>query len=315
MMTGARPSVGSSSRRSRAPVRRMRPLANICCSPPESLVPWLLGRSFKFGKSSKIRSSDSPPGRTCRGNSKFSLTSRVEKMPRSSGQNAMPARAMALDGRLINSAPSNRTEPVRLSMMPMMALSVVVLPTPLRPSSVTTSPGCTSKVTPCRMCDSPYQASSPCTASMACVEGEVGSSMAGSKIGLTHGGIGRYGLIIPFGEDLAAGEHGDAVAEICHHAEVMLDHQHGARCGDGSDQSADAADVVMAHTRCRLVKQQHFRIERQRGCDFERPLVAIGQFDRERIGVGRKADIGDQRKRALIERAKHALAPPEIERA
>src|SRR5579862_926826 len=314
-MTGAKPSVGSSSSRSRAPVRRMRPIASICCSPPDSLVPWLLSRSRKLGNSAKMRSRSRPPGRTCGGSNRFSRTSRLAKMPRSSGQKAMPVRAIASEDMPTSSWSWKRTEPRRCSTMPMIDFNVVVLPTPLRPSSVTTSPACTAKVTPCRMCDSPYQASSPCTASMACVEGEIGSSMAGSKIGLTHGGIGRYGLIIPFGEDLAAGEHGDAVAEICHHAEVMLDHQHGARCGDGSDQSADAADVVMAHTRCRLVKQQHFRIERQRGCDFERPLVAIGQFDRERIGVGRKADIGDQRKRALIERAKHALAPPEIERA
>ena len=49
-MTGAKPSVGSSSSSSRAPVRRMRAIASICCSPPESLVPWLPSRSRKFGK-------------------------------------------------------------------------------------------------------------------------------------------------------------------------------------------------------------------------------------------------------------------------
>src|SRR6266404_4863922 len=43
-MTGARPSVGSSSSRSLAPVRRIRPIASICCSPPDSLVPWLRRR-------------------------------------------------------------------------------------------------------------------------------------------------------------------------------------------------------------------------------------------------------------------------------
>ena len=51
MMTGARPSVGSSSSNSRAPVRRMRPIASICCSPPDSLVPWLApSRSLQIGK-------------------------------------------------------------------------------------------------------------------------------------------------------------------------------------------------------------------------------------------------------------------------
>ena len=50
-----------------------------------------------------MRSSDKPPGRTCGGSSKFSFTSRVEKMPRSSGQKAIPARAMTSDERLISS--------------------------------------------------------------------------------------------------------------------------------------------------------------------------------------------------------------------
>ena len=61
-------------------------------------------------------------------------------MPRSSGQNAMPARAISLDGEPISSRPSKRTEPVRWPTMPMIDFSVVVLPAPLRPSSVTTSP-------------------------------------------------------------------------------------------------------------------------------------------------------------------------------
>jgi hypothetical protein len=44
------PSVGSSSSRRFAPVRRMRAIASICCSPPDSLVPWLRRRSNRFGK-------------------------------------------------------------------------------------------------------------------------------------------------------------------------------------------------------------------------------------------------------------------------
>ena len=70
----------------------------------------------------------------------------------------MPRRAITLEGRAISSSPARRTEPVRRRTMPMMAFSVVLLPAPLRPSSVTTSPGRTSKATPRRMCDSPYQA-------------------------------------------------------------------------------------------------------------------------------------------------------------
>ena len=68
-------------------------------------------------------------------------------MPRSSGQKAMPSRAILSEARMI-SLPLKRTEPVRLPTMPMIDFSVVVLPAPLRPSSVTTSPELTSKSMP-----------------------------------------------------------------------------------------------------------------------------------------------------------------------
>ncbi len=69
-------------------------------------------------------------------------------MPRSSGQNATPRRAIFSEGSRMISLPSNATEPVRLPIMPITDLSVEVLPAPLRPSSVTTSPGRTSKFMP-----------------------------------------------------------------------------------------------------------------------------------------------------------------------
>jgi len=48
-MTGARPSEISSSSSTSAPVRRMRATASICCSPPDSRVPWLARRSARLG--------------------------------------------------------------------------------------------------------------------------------------------------------------------------------------------------------------------------------------------------------------------------
>ena len=69
-------------------------------------------------------------------------------MPRSSGQIATPRRAILSEARPTVSLPSNFAEPLRLPTMPMIDFSVVVLPAPLRPSRVTTSPGLTSKSTP-----------------------------------------------------------------------------------------------------------------------------------------------------------------------
>src|SRR5437660_5945137 len=105
--------------------------------------------------------------------------------------------------------------------MPMIDFSVVVLPAPLRPSSVTTSPARTSKVAPCSTWDSPYQACSPSTASRGAAPT---SGMAGSKIGFAHLRMGGDRLVVAFGQYPAAGQHGDAIGQVRHDAEIVLDH-------------------------------------------------------------------------------------------
>src|SRR6516165_3280488 len=103
----------------------------------------------------------------------------------------------------------------------MIDFKVVVLPAPLRPRSVTTSPESTSKVAPCSTWDSPYHASSPSIASSG--EG-VGLSMANTEIGFTNTGIGGHRLVIALGQYTTAREHCDAVREVCDDAEIVLDH-------------------------------------------------------------------------------------------
>src|SRR5262245_42692184 len=124
--------------------------------------------------------------------------------------------------------------------MPMIDFSVVVLPTPLRPRSVTTSPGWTSKVTPWRMCDSPYQACRSRTASS-------DSDTAASQVGLHDVRIARHALIVALGDDLAASQHRDGVGQVLHHAQVVLDHQDRAGGGGLLDERGDAADVLVTH--------------------------------------------------------------------
>src|SRR6185295_2089202 len=157
---------------------------------------------------------------------------------------------MVFDESPMSSRPSWRTEPVRWPTMPITDFSVVVLPAPLRPSSVTTSPGRTSNVTPCRMCDSPYQACKPSTASNGWPDASV---MARPHIGLAHVRIVRHRRVVALGEHAAAREHGDAVGERRDDAQVMLDHQHGAVRRCLLDQCRDAVDVLVTHAGGRLV--------------------------------------------------------------
>src|SRR5260370_6508769 len=104
--------------------------------------------------------------------------------------------------------------------MPMADSSVVVWPAPLRPSRVTSSPRPISKPTPCRICDSPYQACRPSTLS----KGTLGnaSAMAGPDIGLDHGGIPRHPGVGPPGHNLAARQHRGGIREICDDGHFVL---------------------------------------------------------------------------------------------
>src|SRR5437868_4425119 len=117
--------------------------------------------------------------------------------------------------------------------MPMIDFRVVVLPAPLRPSSVTTSPDRTSKLAPCSTWDSPYHACSSSTASNGAM---VGLSMPCPQIGFAHARVGGDRLVVTFRQHAAAREHGDAVGQVGHHAQIVLDHQHGAVCCDRLDE-------------------------------------------------------------------------------
>src|SRR6516225_4490332 len=135
----------------------------------------------------------------------------------------MPSRAIRFEGSPVSSLPRKATEPRRCGTIPMIALSVVVLPAPLRPSRVTTSPSPSSKLIPCKICDSPYQAFSSLTRNTS-RPGADASGMTGSEIGLNDLRIIRYGRVIAFGQDPAAGQHRDRVREVGDDRQVMLDH-------------------------------------------------------------------------------------------
>src|SRR5581483_9000340 len=197
---------------------------------------------LRLGKSSNTCSTVKPPARTVGGSSRFSRTSRLAKMPRSSGQNAIPRRGTRYEASRIVSAPSNATEPSRRPTMPMIDFSVVVFPAPLRPSSVTTSPRRTSKSIPCRMCDSAYQAFSPETFS-------IGSATLAPEIGGDDVGVPRHRGVVALGQHLAAREHRDVVRQVLDHAEVVLDHEHGAVGRDLLDQRRHALHVLVRHAR------------------------------------------------------------------
>src|SRR5215510_9966815 len=104
--------------------------------------------------------------------------------------------------------------------MPMIARSVVVLPAPLRPSSVTTSPSATANSIPCRMCDSPYQACSSLTRSNSFVR-VAASGMTGAHISLDDLRVVRDGRVVILGQDAAAGQDGDGVRQVGYDRQIV----------------------------------------------------------------------------------------------
>src|SRR6516162_2443503 len=136
----------------------------------------------------------------------------------------MPSRAIRFDASSAISLSRKTTEPRRCGTIPMIARKVVVLPAPLRPRRVTTSPSATAKLIPCRMCDSPYHACSSSTRSNS-REGIDLLGMTGPEIGLDDLRIARYCGVIAFGQDAPTGQHRDRVREIGDHGQIVLDHQ------------------------------------------------------------------------------------------
>src|SRR5262245_1081173 len=168
----------------------------------------------------------------------------------------MPVLAMRSGLRAINSPPSKAMEPLRSGSSPMMARMVLVLPAPLRPSSVTTSPACTSKVMPCRTWLSPYQPCTSRTASWAsAMAGPVARIRAGPHVSLDDPRVPGHLRVGAFRQNLAPRQYGDAVGEIGYHGEIVLHHQHRPVGRDALDERRRADDVLAAHAGHRLIEQ------------------------------------------------------------
>src|SRR5213083_579052 len=106
---GARPSEGSSISSTRGFDIRARPIASICCSPPESEAAIWCRRSLRRGKSADTVSSVHSIGRSPRGRrpatARFSRTVRLRKTRRPWGTSATPWAAIASGARPVTVRP------------------------------------------------------------------------------------------------------------------------------------------------------------------------------------------------------------------
>ena len=224
MITGASPSVGSSSRSRRAPVRRMRADRQHLLLAAGQLGALAGEPLAEVGKQLEdLRSRASPPGLTCGGSSRFSSTLRLAKMPRSSGQIAMPARAIWFEARPDQLASLELHRAGALGdhahdRLQGRGLAGAVAPEQ-RHHLAAIAPR-TSRREARGIRRTRPAGPRPRAARL--------RPIAHPEIGLAHLRVRRHGRVVAFGEDAAARQHGDAVGQIGDDAEIVLDHQDGA---------------------------------------------------------------------------------------
>ena len=145
--TGARPSDGSSRSRSFGRAMSARPIAHICCSPPESVPAFCAGARRDAGRArTRARCPPRIPALSRRWNapiSRFSSTVMRANSRRPSGDWQIPSRTISCGGWPTMSLPLNRIVPRLGRLMPWIERSVVDLPAPFAPIRVTISPSFT----------------------------------------------------------------------------------------------------------------------------------------------------------------------------
>src|SRR3954466_687626 len=179
--------------------------------------------------------------------------------------------------------PSSRTSPANAGSSPMIVLSIVDLPAPLRPSSATTSPAAIWSCTSNRTCARPYP---PLTCSI--------SSIA--KVHLAHSWIVAYCSRRPAGYDFSAVQHEHTVCEGEHRFHVMLGKQHGdvlvaRQCGN---ETHERVALLRRRAGRRLVHQQQARAVGQCEGKLQALEVAVRQLRADARGLLRHSDPSEQ---------------------
>src|SRR3984957_3313521 len=131
----------------------------------------------------------------------------------------MPAPTMAAGGIPVMSRPSKRIRPDWAASSPMIAFSMVLLPAPLLPTSATTSPGSTSRLTSSTARTGPYETRTPETSS----KGIVARPQVGVDDVRVLSDFGRRALC----DFLAVVQDKDLFAYVHHKPHIVLDEEDG----------------------------------------------------------------------------------------
>src|SRR5688572_12132710 len=161
---------------------------------------------------------------------------------------------------------------------PEIERSVVDLPAPLEPISVTTSPSSTWSVTPLSASIEPYAVTMSSTSSSGI------SSPLLPEVGLDDLGVVADLRRLALGDLLAVVEHRDLLGHSHDHLHVVLDEEDGdlLLVAQPPHELRELLGLLRVHAGRRLVEQQQLRVRRERAGDLHPALVAVRQ---ERRGV------------------------------
>src|SRR5579872_165677 len=291
---GARPSEGSSSISRLGRPISARPIASICCSPPDSDQPPCLSRSFRRGNRSNTSARSALSSRLFRARGavpviRFSSTVRPGKIRRPSGQWARPEPTMCSTAVSWIGSPFQVIVPEVGRTSPEMVESVVVLPAPLPPISATISFVSTLNEMPFSTSIWPYDTCRLSTLSM---------TMPPAEIGLDHLRIALNVGRRAFGDLLAEIEHRDAVADPHHQPHIVLDQQYrDAPALEPGDRVQQRHAFGHVHPGRGLVEQKNVRLRRERACNFEKAPLRVGQLAGAIVGA-----IGEAHRRKRFQR-------------
>ena len=175
----------------------------------------------------------------------------------------------------------------------MIACSVDDFPAPFGPIRPTISPGFTSSDRLAHRVD------------RAVADRELLDRERGHSIVLRRGALAEVGggdaemradlVRRPLGERRSLVEHVDALADLEHERDVVVDEQHaGAAVADGADRGREARHLRLGKAGRRLVHQHEARLGRECPGDAEPPLVAVRQRRRRSVGVRGEAEQLEQ---------------------
>src|SRR5437762_2595545 len=175
----------------------------------------------------------------------------------------MPARARTSGAAPVSSLPLNRIWPARGLSRPIMLLSSVLLPTPLRPIRQTSSFGPTSRSMSRRTTDSPY------ATDQFWICNSVIFVPVLTQVDFDHLRVALYLVHRALAQRLAFVQHGHAVRDLADEGHVVIDDDQRVLAGHRQQQLAGSLRLARRHPRDGLVDQEELRVLGHQHAEFE----------------------------------------------